>query len=189
MDYTLTTQFQEYLGHHERLIWVGQPQKGLVFRAIDKFIIPFSLLWCGILAFWIVSVINQGASLSFTMLAIPFVVVGLIVTFGRFIIDAKLRANTFYGLTNERIIIKSGIKKKSIKTINISPSSNIEYYEKADGSGSINIDAYNNITASQREETGRLPGLNMTPTIELIQDVRTVYNKIIKVQKSKETAS
>lgn len=188
MDYTLTSQFQEYLERRERLIWVGQPQKGLVFRPVDKFIIPFSLLWCGIVAAWIVSVTNQGASLSFKILAVPFVVVGLIITFGRFIIDAKMRANTFYGLTNERIIIKSGIKKKSIKTINISPSSNIEYYEKADGSGSIIINAIN-ITANQKDGTDRLPGLNMAPTIELIQDVRTVYNKIIEVQKSKEPVS
>ena len=30
MEHTLTAQLLDYLERHERLVWVGQPQKGLV---------------------------------------------------------------------------------------------------------------------------------------------------------------
>jgi len=31
-----------------RLLWTGQPSKGLLLRAQDAFLIPFSALWCAI---------------------------------------------------------------------------------------------------------------------------------------------
>jgi hypothetical protein len=48
----------------------------------------------------------------------------------RFIIDAKQREKTYYGLTSDRIIIKSGVFKKSITSINISTLTEIETMKK-----------------------------------------------------------
>ncbi len=55
MDYNLKGELQEYLDSNERLIWVGQPKKGIQFRAVDLFLIPFSLAWCGFAIFWVIS--------------------------------------------------------------------------------------------------------------------------------------
>ena len=114
MDYNLTTELQEHLDTNEKLIWTGQPKKGIVFRTADIFLIPFSLLWCGFAIFWVIMA-SQG-SIFFAMFGIPFVIIGLIFVFGRFIIDAKQRENTYYGLTDDRIIIKSGVYKKTLTT-------------------------------------------------------------------------
>jgi hypothetical protein len=107
----LSNEFQEHLGANEKLIWTGQPKKGIIFRTADLFLFPFSLLWCGFAIFWVTSVLNSGAPFFFAMFGIPFIIMGLIFVFGRFIIDAKQRAKTFYGLTEDRIIIKSGLLK------------------------------------------------------------------------------
>lgn len=110
MDY-VTIELQEHLDRNEKLIWTGQPKKGIVFRTTDVFLIPFSLLWCGFAIFWFTKAITSGAPFFFAMFGIPFIVAGLVFVFGRFIIDAKQRENTFYGLTEDRIVIKSGVYK------------------------------------------------------------------------------
>ncbi|MEY4861046.1 MAG: hypothetical protein RL751_579 [Bacteroidota bacterium] len=114
----LSKALQGHLDPNEKLIWTGQPKKGIVFRTADLFLIPFSLAWCGFATFWFVSALRSVVPF-FALFCVPFVVIGLIFVFGRFVIDAKQRANTFYALTDERIIIKSGIYKKLIKSLKI----------------------------------------------------------------------
>lgn len=185
MDYNLTAELQEHLDTNEKLIWTGQPKKGIVFRSVDIFLIPFSLLWCGFAIFWEFSVISNGGPFFLKLWGIPFVLIGLIFVFGRFIIDAKQRENTVYGLTDERIIIKSGVFKKTIKSLNIRTLSDIEYDEKNDGSGTINIGPKNPMMSMWGNGMNWWPGIKATPSLDLIPEVRTVYNKIIEIQKTR----
>ena len=184
MDYNLTTDLKEHLDTNEKLIWTGEPKRGIVFRKVDIFLIPFSLLWCGFAIFWFTTAIKSGAPFVFAMFGIPFVVIGLVFVFGRFIIDAKQRENTLYGLTEDRIIIKSGIFKKTIRSLNVRTLSDIEYDEKRDGSGTINIGPKNPMMM-WGNGMNWWPGMKSTPSLDLIQDVRQVYNKIIGIQKAR----
>ena len=186
MDFNTTTQLQQHLDSNERLIWAGQPRKGVIFRTADIFIIPFSLLWCSFAIFWMI--MASKGSIFFAMFGIPFVVIGLIFVFGRFIIDAKQRENTYYGLTEDRIIIKSGIFSKSIKSLNIRTLSDVEYSEKSDGSGTINIGPKNPFMM-WGNGMNWWPGMKPTTSLDLIQDVRTVYSKIIEIQKQNRATS
>lgn len=182
MDYNLASALQEYLNTNEKLLWIGNPKRGIVFRTADIFFIPFSLLWFGFSIFWIITAAH--ASIFFAMFGIPFVLIGLIFVFGRFIIDAKERENTIYGLTDDRVIIKSGVFKKSIKSLNIRTLSDIEYSEKRDGSGTINIGPRNPMIIWPHGMNW-WPGYKETPSLELIQDVRNVYNKILEIQRAR----
>ena len=96
----------------------------------------------------------------------------------------KQRENTFYGVTADRIIIKSGIFKKTIKSLNIRTLSDIEYDEKSDGSGTINVGPKNPMMMWGNGMSW-WPGIKATPSLDLIQDVRQVYNKIIEIQNTK----
>lgn len=182
MDYNLSVELQEYLYNNERLIWTGKPKKGILFRRSDVFFIPFSLLWCGFAIFWVLMVAQE--SILFAMFGIPFVFVGLILVFGRFFIDAAQRAKTIYGLTNDRIIIKYGVFKKTIKSVSISSISDIECNEKGDGTGTIIIGS-KNPTNKLENGMGWWPGVHATPALEAIQDVRYVYNRILESQKTR----
>lgn len=135
MDFNIEIELQQYLDANEKLIWAGQPKKGFLFRTADIFLIPFSLFWCGFAVFWVI--MAAKGSIFFAMFGIPFVVMGLILVFGRFIIDARQRDSTYYGLTGDRIIIKSGLFKKTIKSINIRTLSDIEYSEKKMEAGQL----------------------------------------------------
>jgi len=184
MDFNVTSELQNYLELNERLVWSGQPKKGVVFRTTDIFIIPFSLLWCGFAIFWFTSALLSGAPIFLAIFGIPFVCVGLFFVFGRFIIDAKNRKNTFYGITENRIIIRSGILKKTIKSINLKTLSEIEIEEKKDGSGTINFGPSNPFFI-RNHNLHWFSGSKQNTSFELIHDVRQVYNKIREAQQSK----
>lgn len=178
----IQSELRQQLDINETLLWTGQPKKGIVFRTADIFLIPFSILWCGFAIFWVIGASKAGG--MFGLFGVPFVIIGLIFVFGRFIIESKQRENTYYGLTEDRIIIKSGIFSKNVKSLNIRSLSDIEYNEKNDGSGTISIGPKNPMMIWGNGMSW-WPGMKTNPQLELIQDVRKVYNQIIEIQKEK----
>ncbi len=125
------------LREREQLLWYGRPKQGIRLRAIDALLIPFSLMWCGFAIFWEVTALTMGAPFFFALWGIPFVLVGLYFVFGRFLVEAKGREKTYYGVTDERIIIVSGLFSRKVKSLNLRTLSDVSLTEKADGSGTI----------------------------------------------------
>ena len=54
-------EIPQRLESQESVLWSGKPKQGLVLRASDGFMIPFSLLWGGISIFWEASVLSMDA--------------------------------------------------------------------------------------------------------------------------------
>ncbi|MFC4634800.1 PH domain-containing protein [Dokdonia ponticola] len=181
MRRNLQSELRQHIDINETLLWTGQPKKGILFRSSDIVLIPFSFLWCGFAIFWVVMASQAGL---FALFGIPFVIVGLVFAFGRFIIDAKQRAHTFYGITEDRIIIKSGVFSKSIKSLQIKTLSDIEYNEKNDGSGTISIGPKNPMMI-WGNGMNWWPGMKANTQLDSIPEVRKVYNQIIEIQKQK----
>ena len=62
----------------ERIIWSGQPSRGLMFAANDVFMVPFSLAWCGFAIFWEVTALGgRGAPGFLPLWGAMFVCIGL----------------------------------------------------------------------------------------------------------------
>ncbi len=118
----------------EILLWTGKPGKGHMFGKKDVYLIPFSILWCGFAIYWEAGVIMSGAPLIFPLFGIPFVLAGLYITVGRFILKRIRARNSRYALTSQRIIIKVGNVSKSLD-LNYLPRMTVIRY--ADGSGVI----------------------------------------------------
>ena len=169
---------QSQLAPNEHLLWFGQPRSGVVFRASDVFVIPFSLLWGGFAIFWEAGVLASGAPLFFMLWGVPFVFVGLYMIFGRFIIDAKQRSKTYYGVTSERIIIVSVLFGKKIKSLDLLTLSEISLDEKSDGSGTITFGPAP--VGYQWFGGTRFPGRGQqsVPAFEMIQNAKSVYDTV-----------
>jgi hypothetical protein len=169
------------LSSDERLLWKGRPATGIRLRSADAFAIPFSLMWGGFAIFWEIGVLTQasknnsgGAFMS--IFGVPFVLMGLYFIFGRFFVDAKVRANTEYAVTNRRAIIVSGLFSKSVRSFDLQSMSQITLTEKADQSGTITFGPppYG---ATQRSPLS-FGTSTQQPAFEMIDNVRSVYETI-----------
>jgi PH (Pleckstrin Homology) domain-containing protein len=183
LDYDIENELRPLLTSGEKLTWTGKPKKGILLRGSDAFLIPFSLLWCGFAIFWESTVVFTNAPFFFKLWGIPFVAIGLYITIGRFFIDAKKRAGTVYGLTEDRVIIKSGLISKDVKSFYIKALPNISYSQKADGSGTITLGTQDPRYAMMQGM--EWPGVKQPPRLELIEDVKTVYDKLIAIQRQR----
>jgi hypothetical protein len=177
-----TSIIRSQLGPGEALLWSGQPRKGIVFRLSDAAMIPFSLLWGGFAIFWEVAVITSGAPFM-TIWGIPFVVIGLHMIFGRFFLDAKQRDKTYYGVTNERAIIVSGLFSKKVTSLNLRTISNISLEQKSDGSGTITFGPANSRPWWNTSASWPLSRQPIEPGFEMIQDAKKVDEIIRRAQR------
>ena len=99
-----------YLDVDEAIKWRGKPKGGLLLRIVDIFLIPFSLLWGGFASVFFLEflMIDGGETpvvFPFLSMGFFFFLIGQYFIYGRFIVDAIIRANTDYYVTTQRAII------------------------------------------------------------------------------------
>lgn len=188
---TTPTAVRNQIGRDEQLLWSGQPRQGVAFRSSDIFMIPFSLMWGGFAIFWEAMALFMtfkvpkdgpgAAALIFPLFGLPFVLMGLYMIFGRFIVDARRRANTHYGVTNQRIILITGLTGRQVKSLNLRTLSDVSLSEKPDQTGTITFGP----TSPFAGWYGNLswPGMAQTaPAFEMIPEAKKVYDLIRESQ-------
>jgi hypothetical protein len=173
------------LSSHERVLWAGQPKQGVIVRGGDAFMIPFSLMWGGFAIFWEASVLKSGAPVFFVLWGIPFILVGLYLVFGRFFFDAKQRACTFYAVTNERILIVSGVLNRKITSLNLRTLSDLSLSEGKGNEGTIFFGGGSPLSPVFGGFSS-WPGMEsqMGPRFELIAGARSVFETIRGAQRA-----
>jgi hypothetical protein len=172
----------------EKLLWSGQPRQGLRLQPSDAALIPFSLMWGGFALFWEFSVFQDGAPIFFRLWGIPFVLVGLYLIAGRFFVDAWQRGRTFYGITNERVLIVSGLFQKQVKSLALRSLSDVTLSERGDRSGSI---TFGGTPTLYRWFAGSgWPGIDkqLPPSFDSIENARQVYAQIQNAQRALQPA-
>lgn len=171
------------LGPSERLHWFGQPRQGIMLRSSDALLIPFSLMWGGFAIFWEASVLLTNAPKFFALWGIPFVIIGLYMIVGRFWTDARQRANAFYGVTNERVLIVSGLFSQQTKSLNLETLADLSISEKSDGVGTITFGSVPFWAWMYGGAVWPGMGMQLVPQLELVPDACAVYDLIRKAQK------
>lgn len=181
MQFDNQSPIREQLSSGEHILWSGKPLAGVRLRAADAFVIPFSLMWGGFAIFWEVGVISSGAPVFFWLWGIPFVVMGVYLIVGRFFFDAYRRANTYYGVTNERVlIVVTGLGGRT-KSLNLRTLSDVTLSTAANGRGSISFGSSPWGASSWLGGSG-WPGVPTVPTFELIEEARQVYEVVRQAQ-------
>jgi hypothetical protein len=176
----------------EKILWKGEPAKGIRLQSSDVFNIPFSLFWGGFAFFWMFGATaatskNHGDPIAtvFPLFGLPFVAMGIYLIIGRFFVDAKIRANTEYAVTNERAIIASGLFSRKVKSLNLKSIPDVSVSEKSDGSGTITFAESSSPFGSWMGGRNSFPGMpnNQIPSFQMIPDVRRVSDIIQKSQR------
>jgi len=181
-DSTPQQAISAVLDPRESLLWSGAPRQGLLLRSSDALMIPFSLLWGGFAIFWEFSVLQTPAPAFFALWGIPFVLIGLYMIIGRFFVDARIRAKTFYGLTDRRAVIVSGLFSRTTNSLPLRTLSDISLQERSDGSGTVLLgrpQPYSAWTSGFR-----WPGMSQytTPAFEMIPDAKRVHDQLLEAQ-------
>lgn len=97
---------REQLQDDEQLVWSGRPDPSKWFAAGDLYLIPFSLLWCGIVATisW-QTYTSPNTPWPAKIFVLFFVLVGIYLLIGRHLVKWRDKQQTSYGLTGRRAII------------------------------------------------------------------------------------
>jgi len=173
---TLTTSDLRLSGS-ERLLWSGAARPGVMFRAADVFLIPFSLMWGGFAIFWEGLALKSDGPMFMKLWGIPFVLLGLYLIVGRFFHDAWKRGRTTYAVTSERIVIRCGGSEKSLPLRTLAE---VTLKTRGDGGGSISFGAAPFRAWSSAGLSW--PGMPQVPTFENIADAQTVHELIRRAQ-------
>jgi hypothetical protein len=169
------------MGSGERLLWSGKPRQGVFLRPADAYLIPFSLMWGGFAIFWEYSVLSSKGSLFFGVWGIPFVLIGVYLIVGRFFADARQRARTYYGLSNQRVIIVSGLFTEGVKSLQLRTLSDVSLSERSDGTGTITFGPTTPLSFGGPSWPGS--GRYAPPSFDSIAGAREVFDRVRAAQK------
>ncbi len=169
--------FAERLLKGEKIVWYGPPAQGWLLTGRDWLLIPFSLLWGGFAVFWESTVLATNAPFFMKMWGVPFVLIGLYLVAGRFLLDAWIRRRMCYAVTDKRVLIlRSGpFAKFSALSLDRLPDANLS--EGADGRGTIRFGTSTPDWAG-RGWSSWTPALDPTPQLIGIEDARKVFDHI-----------
>ena len=180
----------QFLDPGEQLLWSGQPRGGIRFRWQDWFLIPFSLVWGGGMLFGFGAALVEGVrGLDHTLLfpgviLIPIAAVVFYVVFGRFIVDAKGRERTYYGVTNERVVIIRGLLRQQIKSLQLRALQEVSMSKRSDGSGTITFGQPPFFGGFAMGGSWPGSGRFAPPSFEMIERAKEVYDIIRNAQRS-----
>ena len=128
---------QPLLDRGERLLWAGQPAQGLRFQVCDLFRLPFGLAVAAFVVLWEVITFRPGTPIAFRLVGLPFLAAGFHLSVGRFFVDARRRSHTFYGITDRRLLIRTGASRPNLRTFSFAEDFAISLRERPDGTGTI----------------------------------------------------
>lgn len=138
MEVSSSQRLEAMLGKGETVAWTGRPAQGIQFRAVDALLIPTSIVFICFALVWETLAVRSGAPF-FPLFGIPFVLVGLYFTVGRFLFDAYLRAHTTYAITDRAAyVITDGFLAKT-RTYSPASLSPLELTIATDGTGTVHF--------------------------------------------------
>lgn len=170
----------------EVIVWKGQPDPNKHFSNKDIFLVPFSLLWGAFAFFWEYMAltkfqINDGMNTFLPLWGIPFVLAGLYFIFGRFFLKYKSKLNTWYFVTNFRIIIYKNLFTKNVTSLSIATIPSININENRNGFGSLvfgNGSTIANIYGNTGLDFFATPNGGLSPAFYDLENVQRVYQLI-----------
>ncbi|WP_426512980.1 hypothetical protein ACPPVO_21425 [Dactylosporangium sp. McL0621] len=171
----------------ERIVWDGRPVRHRVFRRADVLLVPISLLWCGLAVFWESGVLFSGAPFFFVLWGAAFVLVGLYVVAGRFVVRAVSSRRTRYTITDRRVLVHSGWSGSRLRTEYLHALPPPVITQEPDGSGSLAFGGFPGVadvfTGGRRQGWRAWSSEpSLTPVLWDVPDIRRVRDFVAHAQ-------
>lgn len=160
----------------EQIVWAGQPVQGIRLQAADWFAIPFSLILGFGLALAAISLIGEGGLVK-RLVATLFLVAGATMVFGRFFIDAKLRARRFYAVTNRRALSIVSLWRIQVDSVSLRRLTSCFVIVGGRGAGQIVFGSHN-FSQVWPHAVGPQPA-----SFERIPDAHRVFRLVVSAQR------
>lgn len=174
IDPLIARRFEPYLLAGERIVWTARPKAGIMFTALDFFVVPFSLLWGGFAFFWEALVLLQGAPWPFALYGVPFVLIGLFMIVGRFIADAWVRDRTIYAMTSRRALLLKDIGRPWLNSAPLGVGVNLKDQD-ASGRGTLDFTTASFMGGFFRTRNPWMPSLEGGVRFLGVERVRDAY--------------
>jgi hypothetical protein len=161
----------------EQIIWDGRPLRlAYTFRG-SPFVFVFSLVWLGFALFWEGSVLSfDDAPLFFALWGAMFVAIGLYVAVGRFWVAAREADRTWYLVTDQRVLIRTGAFSPRTIELSLGSLPMPQLDEGARGVGTITFGPISPYTATFG---AGWPGMRAgAPALVAIADAARVFRLI-----------
>jgi hypothetical protein len=172
-----TTDLSDRLLTGERILWSGRPAQGLLFTGRDTVLIPF--MFGAFAVFWESMVLTQQNAPGFFMLwGVPFVLIGLYLIVGRFLLDAWIRAGTDYAVTNKRILISRSGPFSKFTAVSLDRLPDASLSESAGGRGTIRFGPAMQFFGGRNSMASWTPSLDPTPQFIAIENAPSVFDQI-----------
>jgi hypothetical protein len=168
----------------ERLLWEGSPVRHRLFRPADGLLVPFSIVWCGLVVVAVASVLPPEI-LFFPPWGVPFALIGLYLIVGRFIVRAVASRRTRYAITDRRVLIVVEWFGDRLKSYYLSALPPPVITERQDGSGNLAFGAFPGVRNGFGRRNGwRAWGAEPTssPVLWDILEVRSVRDLVANSQ-------
>jgi hypothetical protein len=174
-----TIDVTERLLTGERTVWSGRPAQGLLFTGRDWLLVPFSLLWGGFAIFWESMVLAMNGPIFMKLWGVPFVLIGLYLVVGRFILDAWIRSGMQYAVTNKRVLISRSGPFSRLTAVGLDQLPDASLSESADGRGTIRFGQQVQMWGGRHGGfSSWTPALDPTPQFIGIENARSVFDQI-----------
>jgi hypothetical protein len=197
VDPDATHEISRELRSEESLLWAGRPFQGWRLHTIDVILVPFSVLWSiAALAAFVAGIevligaprgltdpvnpeIVRWSGIAYAVIFVTaFPAFAFYLTCGRFMLNARRRARTWYGLTTERILIISEFFGRRVTEVPLHDLGHITFSHHEDGSGTICFDS----RTSARPSRLRVPAISHCE-FERVPQVRRLVRRITSAQR------
>jgi len=195
-EFAASQVFGDYLMQGENILWFGKPDPSVLLSRGDIFMIPFSLLWGGFAIFWEALALGAASGSGakgappplFALFGVPFVLVGLYMIFGRFIYKRWRKTNTYYAVTDKRVLVLTKLWRSDLQAIRIGVIPTLNLSVGRDGRGTIvfgNTSYASTYANSGMDFFGGFYG-SQAPAFYDIKDAREVHDLVNKLMNEPE---
>ncbi len=167
--------FRTYMMEDEEILWKGKPAETKKRSAESALTGCFGIFWLGFSIFWTIGVgVASGGIMG--IFGLPFVAFGIYLVFGRPVHEKKMRKNTYYMITDKKIMKSYKGRVETIDGRNL-PHMTIDGY--GDGIGTVYFGERTVYYRNGKTRTGYAGGYFHLENIP-VRDVQEAIDNLIK---------